>query len=152
MIPGSGRSPGGGHGNPLQHSCLENPIDREAWWAMVLRISKSWTQLKQVSKQASNQGLDQVHQTSAKSLCSSHFTKGKTLRLRGLGNCPISYIQPVALVRPYLSNPKADTLCQPRGMLMPRAKVHSVPPAIPLQASFFYFLFFNICLTLHLQP
>ena len=34
-IPGSGRSPGGGHDNPLQYSCLENPMDREAWWAMV---------------------------------------------------------------------------------------------------------------------
>ena len=34
-IPGSGRSPGGGHGNPLQWSCLENPMDRGAWWATV---------------------------------------------------------------------------------------------------------------------
>ena len=34
-IPGSGRSPGGGHGNPLQYSCLENPMDRGAWWATV---------------------------------------------------------------------------------------------------------------------
>ena len=34
-IPGSGRSLGGGHDNPLQYSCLENPMDREAWWAMV---------------------------------------------------------------------------------------------------------------------
>ena len=33
-IPGSGRSSGGGHGNPLQYSCLENPMDREAWWAI----------------------------------------------------------------------------------------------------------------------
>ena len=33
LIPGSERSPGGGHGNPLQHFCLANPIDREAWWA-----------------------------------------------------------------------------------------------------------------------
>ena len=32
-IPGLGRSPGGGHGNPLQYSCLENPMDRGAWWA-----------------------------------------------------------------------------------------------------------------------
>ena len=32
LISGSGRSPGGGHGNPLQYSCLENPMDREAWW------------------------------------------------------------------------------------------------------------------------
>ena len=34
-IPGSGRSPGGGHRNSLQYSCLENPMDRGAWWAMV---------------------------------------------------------------------------------------------------------------------
>ena len=33
LIPGSGRSPGGGHGNPFQYSCLENPVDRGAWWA-----------------------------------------------------------------------------------------------------------------------
>ena len=48
-IPGSGRSPGGGHGSPLQYSCLENPMDREAWGATVHRVSKSWTQLKQFS-------------------------------------------------------------------------------------------------------
>ena len=45
-ILGSGRSPGGGHGNPLQYSCLENPLDRGAWQAMVHRIAKSWIQLK----------------------------------------------------------------------------------------------------------
>ena len=48
-IPGLGRSSGGGNGNPLQYSCLENPMDRGAWWAMVHRIAKSWTQLKQLS-------------------------------------------------------------------------------------------------------
>ena len=47
LILGSGRSPGGGHGNPLQYSCLENPMDREAWWAIVHRVAKSRTQLKQ---------------------------------------------------------------------------------------------------------
>ena len=40
-IPGSGRSPGGGHGNPLQYSCPENPMDRGAWQAMVHRVTKS---------------------------------------------------------------------------------------------------------------
>ena len=45
-IPGSGRSPGGGHDNPLQYSCLESPMDRGAWWAMVQRVAKSWTRLK----------------------------------------------------------------------------------------------------------
>ena len=43
--PGSGRSPGEGGGNPLQYSCLENPMDREAWWATVHRIAESRTQL-----------------------------------------------------------------------------------------------------------
>ena len=39
-IPGSGRSPGEGNGNPLQYSCIENPMDREAWWATVQSISQ----------------------------------------------------------------------------------------------------------------
>ena len=42
-IPGSGRSPGGGHGNPLQYSCLENAIDRGTWWATVYQVANSWT-------------------------------------------------------------------------------------------------------------
>ena len=37
------RFPGGGHGNPLQYSCLENPMDRGGWWAAVHRVAKSWT-------------------------------------------------------------------------------------------------------------
>jgi len=52
--PGSGRYPGGGHGNPLQYSCPENPMDRGAWWATVPRVAKSWTQLKQFSKNTRN--------------------------------------------------------------------------------------------------
>ena len=44
-IPGLGRSPGGGHGNPLQYSCLENLMSREAWQAAVHGVTKSWTQL-----------------------------------------------------------------------------------------------------------
>ena len=44
-IPGLRRSPGGGHGNPLQYSCLENPVDRGSWWATVCEVAKSWTQL-----------------------------------------------------------------------------------------------------------
>ena len=42
-IPGMGRSPGGGHDNPLQYSCLENPMDRGGWGAMIHRVAKSWT-------------------------------------------------------------------------------------------------------------
>ena len=45
-VPGLGRSPGGGHGNPLQFSCLENSMDRGAWQATVHRVTKSGTWLK----------------------------------------------------------------------------------------------------------
>ena len=46
IILGLGRSPGGGHGSPLQCSCLENPMDRGAWWATIHRVAKGHTQLK----------------------------------------------------------------------------------------------------------
>ena len=46
LVPGSGRSPGGGPGDSLQYSHLENPMGREAWWATVHRVAKSRTQLK----------------------------------------------------------------------------------------------------------
>ena len=58
--PGSGRSPGGGHGNPLQYSCLENPMDRGAWWATVHRVAQSQTELKQLSRHASKRILKDV--------------------------------------------------------------------------------------------
>lgn len=45
-IPGLGRLPGEENGNPLQYFCLENPMVREAWWAIVYRVAKSWTLLK----------------------------------------------------------------------------------------------------------
>ena len=43
LIPGSRRSSGGGPGNPLQYSCLENPMDKRAWWATVHRVTKGQT-------------------------------------------------------------------------------------------------------------
>ena len=48
-IPGSGRSSGEGNGNLLQYFCLENPMDRGAWWATVHRVAKNQTRLKQLS-------------------------------------------------------------------------------------------------------
>ena len=45
FIPGSGRYPGGGNGNPLQYSCLEYPMDRGIWWTTVHRVTQSQTQL-----------------------------------------------------------------------------------------------------------
>ena len=50
-IPGSGRAPGEGNGYPLQYSCLENPMDRGAWWATVLAVAKSWTQVTNIFSQ-----------------------------------------------------------------------------------------------------
>ena len=55
LIPGSGRSPGGGHANPLQYSYLENPMDRRAWWATVHGVAKSQTWLKWLSMNARTQ-------------------------------------------------------------------------------------------------
>ena len=51
-VPGLGRSPGREHGNPLQHSCLESPMDRGAWQATAYRVAKSQTQLTQLSTRA----------------------------------------------------------------------------------------------------
>ena len=52
LIPGSGRSSGEGNGTPLQYSCLENPMDRGAWWAIVHGVSQSWIRLKQLHTHA----------------------------------------------------------------------------------------------------
>ena len=48
-FPGSGRSPEGKHGNPLQYSCLENPMDRVAWWTTVHMVAKSQKQLSDLA-------------------------------------------------------------------------------------------------------
>ena len=71
-IPGLGRSPGGENGNPLQYSCLENPMDRGAWRAIVHRVTKSQTQLKRL-KHANQEYITQRRE---KSKCYSwSFTK-----------------------------------------------------------------------------
>ena len=49
-IPGSGGSSGVGNGNPLQYSCLENPMDRGAWWATIHGVAKSWTRLNKLTQ------------------------------------------------------------------------------------------------------
>ena len=50
LIPGEGRSPGEGNGNPLQYFCLETSMDRGAWWVTVYRVTKSWTHLTEQLK------------------------------------------------------------------------------------------------------
>ena len=62
-IPEWGRSLGGRHGNPLQYCCLENPKDRGAWQAIVHRVAKTWTPLKQLS----------THTHGAKQFCYTLF-------------------------------------------------------------------------------
>ena len=49
LVHGSGRFPGGGHGNPLQYFCLKNPMDKGAWWAIVHKVAKSQIRLRQLS-------------------------------------------------------------------------------------------------------
>ena len=56
-IPGLGRFPGGGDGNPFQYSCLENSMDRGAWWATVHGAAQSQTRLKQLSGSSSSSSL-----------------------------------------------------------------------------------------------
>ena len=56
LIPASERSPGGGHGNPLQYSCLENPMDIGAWQAIVQRVKKSRIRLKGLKKHSLSPG------------------------------------------------------------------------------------------------
>ena len=58
LIPGLGRSPGEGNGNPLQSSCLENPMDRGAWWATVHGVTKSQTQLSDFTFNVHFHGLE----------------------------------------------------------------------------------------------
>ena len=59
-ITGSGRSPGEGHSNPLQYSCLENPMDRGAWQGTALRVAKSQTRLKRLSTHPARRSREQV--------------------------------------------------------------------------------------------
>ena len=56
-IPGSEGSPGGERGNPLKYSCLENPMDRGAWWATVHGVTKSWARLKRLSTHSNSEGI-----------------------------------------------------------------------------------------------
>ena len=59
LIPGSGRSPGGGHGKPLQYSCLENPRDREGWRATVYVVTQSQARLNLARGDADSSAVTQ---------------------------------------------------------------------------------------------
>ena len=74
-IPGLGRSPGGGYGNPLQDSCLENPMDRGACWTTVYGVPKSRTRIRDISIHNS---LNLIHH------CYQHLLDEEKLRLSEL--------------------------------------------------------------------
>ena len=61
LTPGSGRSPGGGHSNPLQYSCLENPMDRAAWRATVHGVARGQPRLQRLSTQARTAAYLAIH-------------------------------------------------------------------------------------------
>ena len=73
LIPGLGRLPGGGNGNPLQYSCLEHPMDRGAWQALVRGVAKGWTQLSTHTRLLPPNPLPArlPHNTEQSSLCST---------------------------------------------------------------------------------
>ena len=102
LISESGRSPGGGQGNPLQYSCLENPMDGGAWWVTVHRVAKSRTGLKRLSRAqhgrvlAAALGIFNHHcgmrgllgfPSGKESTCNAGDT-GDTVSIPGLGSSP----------------------------------------------------------------
>ena len=92
-IPGSGRSPGEGHNNLLQYSCLENPMDSEAWQLTIHRFAQSQTWLKWLTMQTNSQGESGQNQVSGccEFLCQAGYMRHEnewveySLRKEGLG-------------------------------------------------------------------
>ena len=86
-IPGSGRSPGEGHGNPLQYSCLENSMDRAVWQATAHRVAKSQTRLKRLSMHESfiklSKGDRDMKKVKELRLLHAGCVPGETEALRG---------------------------------------------------------------------
>ena len=83
LIPGSGKSPGGKYGIPLQYSCLENPMERGAWQAMVHGVTKSQTWLKQLSLHAHEKYLAEYPYKDTKKKREDNISKFKN-RIRAL--------------------------------------------------------------------
>ena len=95
-IPGSGRTPGGGHGNPLQYSCLKNPVDRGDCQVASRSVTQSWTRLKQLRMHAcSNHKLWTVEWSEFRTellrsnVCFSYLVSPKIL----LSFCPFPFLK-----------------------------------------------------------
>ena len=80
-IPGSGRSPGEGNGNPLQYSCLENPMDGEACWATVQGVAKSRTRLSDFTLRGCDSLGTRRHIAGSKMVSSDSFSPGILIRV-----------------------------------------------------------------------
>ena len=77
LIPESGRSPGEGNGNPLQYSCLKNPMDGGAWWATVHRVAKSQTLLSNLTNLKVKKDYESTHKNDLFfSFIVNYLTKG----------------------------------------------------------------------------
>ena len=85
LIPGLGRPPAGGHGNPLQYPCLENPMDRGTWWATVHGITKSWT-LQRANKHGAAQLLGETILGNTRREGENEAEKGQQLKSYHCGN------------------------------------------------------------------
>ena len=82
-VPGLGRFPGGGHGNPVQYFSLENSMDGGAWWASVNVVSKSWTRLKRLSTAEHKERHPEEGDGGNQELEAFHFALTRPLLLRG---------------------------------------------------------------------
>ena len=125
LTSGSGRTPGGEHGNPLQSSSLENPMDREAWWATAHRVTKSWTRLMRLSMHAS------MHPSTAIIVCLAAYFASLVARwLICLSNLLINHLLPTCFV---LFSPSFKAL--PFGNSPPNLALHSFGSAPELRTS-----------------
>ena len=112
MIPGSGRSPGGGCGNPLQYSCLENPMDRGAWRDTVHGVGESDTQLKHLSPRAHTHTHTHTHthkHTAPQSNVSPFHDTGCSSRTCWRSAAPTSALPPLPPGLTLLGGPLSHT-------------------------------------------
>ena len=96
LIPGSGRSPGGRHGNPLQYSCLENLMDRGAWWAIIHGVTKSQTRLKLLSMHSHAKWQEYFCDTLPFKCDNNSLHMGQRRSITKLLSLPILWVETIA--------------------------------------------------------